>query len=273
MATGVSRRARERPERDLHPPGSRPVRLLQRHRAGPTRGPRLRRVLRRERLRSPTRRVRADDRGAAGRAVCQDRRRSPAGERAEGRPRDGSTPPASVPPIGAGRWRLPVPATARRPSRPSSCSAVPRCPWVTTAIVISLVAPTIVLLPGGLIERVLRTGTLWAPAFANPELRGAGRSSWALMVVVISSLVAVPSGSSPPSTSPSTPRRVRRVVKPALEVLEGIPTVAIGLFAFWFIRPLAETFSRSSWQGPFSIGVAGLGRRPAHRPAGRVGVR
>ncbi|MEX0757191.1 MAG: ABC transporter permease subunit, partial [Acidimicrobiia bacterium] len=45
-----------------------------------------------------------------------------------------------------------------------------------------------------------------------------------------------------------------------LEVLEGIPTVAIGLFAFWFVRPLAETLLPFlPWQGPFSVGVAALG--------------
>jgi ABC-type phosphate transport system permease subunit len=42
-------------------------------------------------------------------------------------------------------------------------------------------------------------------------------------------------------------------------VLEGIPTVAIGLFAFWFLRPLAEElFPFLPWSGPFSIGIAGM---------------
>jgi phosphate transport system permease protein len=42
-------------------------------------------------------------------------------------------------------------------------------------------------------------------------------------------------------------------------VLEGIPTVATGLFAFAFLRPLAEDLLPFlDWRGPFSIGVAGV---------------
>jgi phosphate transport system permease protein len=49
------------------------------------------------------------------------------------------------------------------------------------------------------------------------------------------------------------------VLKPVLEILAGVPTVAIGLFAFWFIRPWAETFLPFlPWQGPFSTLVAAL---------------
>jgi phosphate transport system permease protein len=48
------------------------------------------------------------------------------------------------------------------------------------------------------------------------------------------------------------------VIKPTLEVLEGMPTVAIGLFALYCLRPLAENvFPFLPWSGPFAIGVAG----------------
>jgi phosphate transport system permease protein len=49
------------------------------------------------------------------------------------------------------------------------------------------------------------------------------------------------------------------VVKPTLEVLAGIPTVAIGLFALYFLRPLAEdVLPFLGWRTIHSVGVAGV---------------
>lgn len=130
---------------------------------------------------------------------------------------------------------------------------------VTAAIVFSLVGPTI-----GFFREVslgeFFGSTVWAPAFATPSFGVWPIIVGSLTVVVISSLVAVPVGLlTAIYLSEYAPHGVRRVVKPALEVLEGIPTVAIGLFAFWFIRPTVETLTPFlPWQGPFSIGVAGL---------------
>jgi phosphate transport system permease protein len=81
-----------------------------------------------------------------------------------------------------------------------------------------------------------------------------------LMVVVFALSVAIPVGLlSAIYLAEYAQPRVRRIIKPALEVLEGIPTVAIGLFAFWFLRPLAEElFPFLPWSGPFAIGIAGI---------------
>jgi phosphate transport system permease protein len=130
---------------------------------------------------------------------------------------------------------------------------------VTSAIVVSLVTPTI-----GFFQDVsfrdFITGTTWAPAFANASF-----GVWPIvvgtwMVVFFALLVAVPVGlACAVYLSEYAPRRVRKVIKPVLEVLEGIPTVATGLFAFFFLRPLAEdVLPFLPWQGPFSIGVAGV---------------
>lgn len=130
---------------------------------------------------------------------------------------------------------------------------------VTTAIVLSLIGPTVNFFRE-VSFREFFGGTLWAPSFANPSF-----GVWPIvvgtgMVVVISLAVAVPVGLfSAIYLSEYAPESVRRTIKPALEVLEGIPTVAIGLFAFWFLRPLAETlFPFLPWSGPFSIGVAAV---------------
>jgi phosphate transport system permease protein len=48
--------------------------------------------------------------------------------------------------------------------------------------------------------------------------------------------------------------RVRKVVKPVLEVLAGIPTVAIGFFGAYFVVPLL----RENWPGSFLGGPPGF---------------
>jgi phosphate transport system permease protein len=130
---------------------------------------------------------------------------------------------------------------------------------VTTAILVSLVVPTI-----GFFREIplgeFLTGTVWAPAYANPSFGVLPIVVGTLMVVVFSMAVAVPIGlASAVFLSEYAPARVRAVIKPALEVLQGIPTVATGLFAFFLLRPLAEDLLPFlGWKGPFSIGVAGV---------------
>ena len=129
----------------------------------------------------------------------------------------------------------------------------------TTAIVVSLLAPTIgffgeVALPDFLF------GTEWAPSFTP--------SSFGVLPLVVGTLstsfygmlVAVPVGLlSAIYLSEYAPKRVRRIVKPVIEVLAGIPTVAIGVFALLFLSPtLADAFPFLVNIPPFSAGIAGL---------------
>jgi len=104
------------------------------------------------------------------------------------------------------------------------------------------------------------TGTVWAPDFANPAFGVLPIVVGSSIVVVLALTVSVPVGLlSAIYLSEYAPSRVRKVLKPALEVLEGVPTVAVGLFAFWFLRPTAqELFPGLPWQGPFSILIGGL---------------
>jgi phosphate transport system permease protein len=130
---------------------------------------------------------------------------------------------------------------------------------VTTAIVLSLLTPTIGFLREVSIVDFL-TGTLWAPRFASPAYGVLPIVVGTLMIVVFALAVAIPLGlASAVYLAEYAPARVRRILKPILEILAGIPTVAIGLFALWFLRPLAETMLPFlPWRGPFSIGVAGV---------------
>ncbi|WP_326594894.1 phosphate ABC transporter permease subunit PstC [Streptomyces sp. NBC_01803] len=130
---------------------------------------------------------------------------------------------------------------------------------VTTAIVISLLQPTFSFFGEVSISDFL-TGTQWAPGQARAQFGVLPIVAGTLIVTVTALLVAVPVGLlSAIYLSEYAPRRVRQILKPALEVLAGIPTVAIGLFGFAFLRPLAEdVLPFLEWQGPFSIGVAGV---------------
>lgn len=63
-----------------------------------------------------------------------------------------------------------------------------------------------------------------------------------LLVTAIAMLVAVPLGiGSAMYLSNYAPPRVRRVLKPVLEVLAGVPTIVLGFFALTFMTPLLRT--------------------------------
>ncbi len=104
------------------------------------------------------------------------------------------------------------------------------------------------------------TETEWSPGFAEPRYGVIPIVVGTLMVVIIALLVAIPLGLlSAIYLSEYAPNAVRKTIKPLLEVLEGIPTVATGLFAFFWLRPFLEYLTPwLPWGGLFSTGVAGI---------------
>ena len=130
---------------------------------------------------------------------------------------------------------------------------------VTSAIVISLMVPTVDFFRHVSLGEFFGS-TIWAPSFANPSFGVWPIVVGSAMVVTISLFISVPVGLlSAVYLSEYAPDRVRRTIKPAIEVVAGVPTVAIGLFAFWFLRPLAEkVFPFLPWRGPFSTLIAGV---------------
>lgn len=83
--------------------------------------------------------------------------------------------------------------------------------------------------------------------------------SGSLIVTVIAMAVAVPLGlGAAVYLSEYAPKRVRRAVKPALEILAGIPSVVLGFFALTFISPeVVQRLSEGATQ--FNIAAAGIG--------------
>ena len=122
----------------------------------------------------------------------------------------------------------------------------------TTAIVISLLGPTI-----GFFRDVsvldFFSGTQWFPTQGFfgvlPLVLGS------LNVVGWGLLFAIPIGlGAAIYLSEYAPHRVRKAIKPILEVLAGVPTVAIGFFGISFVVPLL----RDVWPGSFLGGPPGF---------------
>ncbi|MBT8198490.1 MAG: phosphate ABC transporter permease subunit PstC [Acidimicrobiia bacterium] len=101
------------------------------------------------------------------------------------------------------------------------------------------------------------TTTVWQPQAGSfgiwPLILGT------LYITVIALVVAVPVGlSAAIYLSEYASPRVRGILKPALEVLVGIPTVVFGFFALTFITPLLRGVFGVNTVGFFNVLSAGL---------------
>jgi phosphate transport system permease protein len=84
-------------------------------------------------------------------------------------------------------------------------------------------------------------GTVWTPLFAEQRFGVLPLVVGTLLVSAIAMLVALPMGlMSAIYLSEYAHPQVRRVVKPVLEVLAGVPTVVYGYFALMFVTPLLQ---------------------------------
>lgn len=130
---------------------------------------------------------------------------------------------------------------------------------ITTAIVFALFSPLPEFFSEISIVEFL-TGTMWAPSFAEASFGVLPLVVGTLQVVFYALIVSIPIGlASAIYLSEYAKPAVRKTVKPVLELLEGIPTVAIGLWAVFVLRPFVESVTPwLPWQGPFTIGVAGV---------------
>jgi phosphate transport system permease protein len=134
----------------------------------------------------------------------------------------------------------------------------------TTAIVISLVGPTI-----GFFEIVPADefffGIDWTPQFEPPSFGVLAIVAGTLNVALWAMLFAIPVGlGAAIYLSEYASPRVRKTVKPVLEILAGIPTVAIGIFAASFllpeiIQPLWPESLHGGVEKPFMALAASLG--------------
>ena len=124
----------------------------------------------------------------------------------------------------------------------------------TTAIVVSLIGPTI-----GFFEVVpigdFLFGSEWTPQFEPPSFGVLAIVAGTLNVTLWAMVFAIPIGlGSAVYLSEYASPRVRKTIKPVLEILAGIPTVAIGIFAVSFLLP---EVIQPLWPGEFLGGAEG----------------
>jgi len=82
------------------------------------------------------------------------------------------------------------------------------------------------------------TGTEWSPLFSDPKFGVLPLVNGTLLISAIALLVAIPLGlGAAVYLSEYARPGVRRVVKPTLEILAGVPTVVFGFFALTFFTP------------------------------------
>jgi phosphate transport system permease protein len=126
----------------------------------------------------------------------------------------------------------------------------------TIAIVIALLEPAIEFFRE--IDFVdFITGTRWAPLFEPPDFGALPLLAGTLSVTLWATLVMIPFGvGAAIYLSEYAKPRVRKWLKPALEVLAGIPTVVFGYFALLFMTPLLQDIGIDV--GTFSALSAGL---------------
>lgn len=85
------------------------------------------------------------------------------------------------------------------------------------------------------------TGSDWAPMFKPQRFGVLSLVGGTLLVALIAGIVSLTLGlGAAIFLSEYAPERVRRILKPILEVLAGIPTVVYGYFALTFVTPILQ---------------------------------
>ena len=105
------------------------------------------------------------------------------------------------------------------------------------------------------------TGTEWSPVI-RPQSYGVLPLVWGTLIITFgSAVIAIPVGTTTAIyLSEYADPEVRKVIKPTLEVLAGIPTIVYGFFALSFITPLIqrvfpETGTFNAAAGAIVVGV------------------
>jgi len=113
---------------------------------------------------------------------------------------------------------------------------------VTTAIVVILLTESWSFFRQVSLVEFL-TGTEWTPVFAEPRFGILPLLSATLMVAFVALLIAVPFGLTMAIyLSEFAPVAVRETIKPALEMLEAVPTIVFGYFALLVMTPFLQRF-------------------------------
>jgi phosphate transport system permease protein len=111
---------------------------------------------------------------------------------------------------------------------------------VTAGIVFALVEPSIEFF-GEVSITEFFTSTEWSPLFSDPQFGVLPLVAGTLVTTFWALVVCVPFGLGAAIwLSEYAHPRARAILKPALEILAGIPTVVYGFFALTFVTPLLQ---------------------------------
>jgi phosphate transport system permease protein len=105
------------------------------------------------------------------------------------------------------------------------------------------------------------TGRDWKPTGSNPSFGVLPLVIGTLMITFGAGIIAIPLGLlSAIYLSEYAPSRVRGLLKPALELLAGIPTVVYGYFGLFFVTPILRNFipeiqSSNALAGAIVVGI------------------
>lgn len=129
---------------------------------------------------------------------------------------------------------------------------------ITVGIFLALLFPSIAFFREVSIIEFL-TGTRWAPRFSNADFGVLPLVTATIWTTLIGLAVAVPFGlGAAVYLSEYAHQRVRKVLKPVLEILAGVPSVVYGYFALTFVAPVVLNDLLNLQVGTFSVLAAGL---------------
>lgn len=112
----------------------------------------------------------------------------------------------------------------------------------TVGIIFSLVKDSVDFFANVPILEFL-TGTEWTPLFSDPHFGILPLITGTLVITIGASFIAIPVGLlSAIYLSEYAKPHVRKILKPALEILAGVPSIVYGFFALTFITPMLKTF-------------------------------
>ncbi len=112
----------------------------------------------------------------------------------------------------------------------------------TIGIVFSLLLETVVFFSEVSILEFF-TSIRWAPVFDPPSFGVLPLITGTLLIAILSSMVSLPLGlGTAIFLSEFASSKVRKIIKPIIELLAGIPSIVYGFFALTFITPLIRTF-------------------------------
>jgi len=131
---------------------------------------------------------------------------------------------------------------------------------ITFLLIFSIFPPTLRFL-GEVGTQVF--GTNWSPLFEPASFGLLPLVLGTFMVVLIAVVVAVPVGlAAAVYMSEYASSGARRIVKPIIEILAGIPTVVLGLFGLYFVNPQIVQRFFADWR---ANGIHGARRWNSYR--------